>query len=56
MSFLAYSTPWDCIVDFYKTPHGFTLAKEVGYKSTSLSTASTAIYHFVLIFFGTRLL
>ena len=26
MSFLAYSTPWDCIVDFHKTPHGFTLA------------------------------
>ena len=26
MFFLAYSTPWDCIVDFHKTPHGFTLA------------------------------
>ena len=25
MSFLAYSTPWDCIADFHNTPHGFTL-------------------------------
>ena len=24
--FLDYSTPWDCIVDFHNTPHGFTLA------------------------------
>ena len=34
--FLAYSTPWDCIVDFHNTPHGFTLALKLCYYSNSI--------------------